>query len=292
MKTPLPDRWNHRLPSNAAPRPGETVLHYCPLEAADEAALALFSSWLDADERRRRDRYQFEAGKTLFVLAHGLTRYCLSLWSVGVGLGGRDGIEPGEWRFTIGEHGKPFVLRPARLAGAEASGNNAPQPPLPLFNISHTRGGAIVAVADCRRLGVDIESPLRLVNALPIAERFFTPEELADIQGQNSADAQRRRFIRYWTLKESYIKALGLGMHKPLSSFAFTPGGKEPALLFDRESEEGGWRFSHFPVPGGMVAGLAVQASDGGAPGRGRLNVADGGNGGWREAASDVFGGA
>jgi 4'-phosphopantetheinyl transferase len=49
--------------------------------------------------------------------------------------------------------------------------------------------------------------------------RCFTDEEINYINGQREADILSR-FYEVWTLKESYIKAIGLGLSCPLRFFS------------------------------------------------------------------------
>ncbi len=55
---------------------------------------------------------------------------------------------------------------------------------------------------------------------IEIAGRFFAPAEAAALRVLPSEE-QQQRFFDYWTLKESYIKARGMGLSIPLESFAF-----------------------------------------------------------------------
>jgi 4'-phosphopantetheinyl transferase len=64
---------------------------------------------------------------------------------------------------------------------------------------------------------------------MAVAERFFSPLEV-DALRRLPDHARRDLFFRYWTLKESYIKARGPGLAIPLDAFWFT---------FDRGIEAG-----------------------------------------------------
>lgn len=84
------------------------------------------------------------------------------------------------------------------------------------FNVSHSGRYAVCVFSD-REAGCDIE--LLNVKNLRVAERYFTESEKAFIFGQGSEDSMNERFVRLWTLKESYLKYFGTGLSKPLSSF-------------------------------------------------------------------------
>lgn len=78
------------------------------------------------------------------------------------------------------------------------------------FNLSHA-GDYAAAVFDEGEVGIDVEQ-VRRVN-VNVMRRQFTAEENAYLRSEPDA------FLRLWTRKESYCKAVGEGLHLPLSSF-------------------------------------------------------------------------
>jgi len=86
------------------------------------------------------------------------------------------------------------------------------------FNLSHS-GNWIVCAIDNKAIGIDIE---KIDNIdLDIAKRFFSDKEYFDLMNKPYSH-RNSYFFDLWTLKESYIKALGCGLSLPLDSFAFT----------------------------------------------------------------------
>jgi 4'-phosphopantetheinyl transferase len=83
------------------------------------------------------------------------------------------------------------------------------------FNIAHCRRAVAVLVAD-RPVGVDVEA-VRARDA-HVAARCFDPSEWVRVEAAPDPD---REFFRYWTLKESYVKALGCGLSYPLRTICF-----------------------------------------------------------------------
>ena len=71
-------------------------------------------------------------------------------------------------------------------------------------------------------VGVDVER-LRKVNP-GLAERFFSPDEVAMLKAL-SPEKQTEQFIQLWTLKESFLKAIGRGLTRNLNSFSVRPRG-------------------------------------------------------------------
>jgi 4'-phosphopantetheinyl transferase len=101
--------------------------------------------------------------------------------------------------FGVNEYGKPYLLN-----------NNTLQ-----FNVSHSRNWIVCAIDD-QSVGIDIEK-IKDVD-LSIAKRFFSKKEWNELQ-KKTGDTKREYFFDLWTLKESYIKAIGIGLSKPLDSF-------------------------------------------------------------------------
>jgi 4'-phosphopantetheinyl transferase len=194
-----------------------------PGEAGDPQTPSSVHPLLDEEEQARMARLRFPEGRRLFGASHALVRTTLSHYSE---------IPPEEWRFVKNAHGKPSV-DPALYTS-----------PLS-FSLSHTRGVAVVAVTHGVDVGADVERADRNVDAARLAGRFFSPEEAAALQ-EISPDRLRDRFFLYWTLKESYIKARGIGLSLPLDSFSFHLGGGHPFRIdFSGEDRDpGNWRFA------------------------------------------------
>jgi 4'-phosphopantetheinyl transferase len=81
----------------------------------------------------------------------------------------------------------------------------------------------ICAVTLANDIGCDVENMTRSNDVLAIADRYFSPCESKELFSL-PVEQQRNRFFDYWTLKESYIKAWGLGLAIPLKDFSFTIG--------------------------------------------------------------------
>jgi 4'-phosphopantetheinyl transferase len=161
------------------------------------------------------------------------------------------GLAPAYWRFVSGPFEKPRI-DPATC-----------QPDL-RFNISHTRGLAAVAVCLEHEIGVDVEAASRMLSWHEIARLNFAPREIQLLE-QMPSEERFRTFLRLWTLKESYIKATGLGLGCRLNSFAFT---LDPVQI---TTDEPGaeiadtWQFFELdPTPNHLLAGAIQQGA--GAP--------------------------
>jgi 4'-phosphopantetheinyl transferase len=118
------------------------------------------------------------------------------------------------------------------------------------------------AVAFNQDIGADVER-LREFR-LDIVPDCFAPAEAESIF-ECSGFQQFERFFAYWTLKESYVKARGVGMFIPFDEFAFHLTKDEPPRLqidLALDDRAGGWRFCLWrPLPGHCAA-LCLHSSD------------------------------
>jgi 4'-phosphopantetheinyl transferase len=185
---------------------------------ASPAALAL----LNAEERQQQQRYIPPAKRHEYLVTRVLVRSVL---------GEALGIAPAALQFVHNEWGRPAL----------APGSSS----VPLhFNISHTEGLVVCLVSTTPEGGVDTELLSRAPRLLALAPNVFAPKELSDLAAL-SVDQQAQRAVHLWTLKESYIKARGMGLALPLDGFAFHFAGErislevEPALQDDGER----WQF-------------------------------------------------
>jgi 4'-phosphopantetheinyl transferase len=210
---------------------------------ATSAHIARLRSLLSADEGQRADRFVRSADRDLYTVGHALVRLVLS----------RHGSTAApDWRFDVGAYGCPSVVP-----------SQAGTPPL-AFNLSHTDGLVAVAVTRGRRVGVDVERVDRAVTD-GIAERHFAAAEVAGLRAL-PPPAQARAFFDYWTLKEAYIKARGMGLAIPLDAFAFRLDPPRPptiAFVDGFDDRPGRWRFRQaWPTPDHRLA-LAVECQAG-----------------------------
>jgi len=120
------------------------------------------------------------------------------------------------------------------------------------WSASSSAGVAAVAISDSR-IGLDLELIRERPRWEQIATRFFSLEEQRAVAGSPT------RFLEFWTLKEAYLKALGVGLPGGLRSFDCT--GLSPARdAWSASAAHPGWRFQSLRPQPDLVAALAVQA--------------------------------
>jgi 4'-phosphopantetheinyl transferase len=133
-------------------------------------------------------------------------------------------------------------------------------PPPLRFSLSHTHGLALVAVTLSCDIGADVENHTRALELEPIAKRFFSPRESSDVLACRESE-RTRRFYSYWTLKESYLKAQGLGLQRALDSFTFVPTASGFHLARE-QSDCDDWQFALLDLTPEHLSAIAVRSRE------------------------------
>jgi 4'-phosphopantetheinyl transferase len=211
------------------------------LESLSPAELGALNASLDSTERARAARFHFERDRRHYVAARGLLRHLL-----GAAL-----KKPGSALvFEYGTHGKPAI------ATAFWQGRK------PCFNLSHSAGWAMFALAWDRDVGIDLEAAARLnrdINGLPeLAARILSARELAIWHALPDAAAREIAFLRAWTRKEAYAKATGEGLFDELGGIEVALDAATPKSSLTIRSPHG-WTLHDLPAPEGFAAALAIE---------------------------------
>jgi 4'-phosphopantetheinyl transferase len=195
------------------------------------ASLAL----LTVDERAQHQRFIPPGKRHEFLVARVLTRTVLS----------RElGCAPMDVHFTKNQWGRPDV------AGLH-------------FNLTHTDGLVAMLVSREHEVGCDTELLSRAPKLLALGSNVFAPKELGDLAALPE-DERAQRAVTLWTLKESYIKARGMGLALALDGFAFrfSPSGVhlevEPALNDDGAR----WQFKTITLGPHLISTAISCAAD------------------------------
>ena len=219
------------------------TVEYIETAALDADGLALLSQTLSDEERARAARFHFERDRSVYIVGHALMRDMLAR---AVGGSAHD------FAFTTGAHGKPEAVLAASA-------------PRLRINLSHTRGLAAVAMTQDVDVGVDVEWMSRDSDLLNIAERFFAVDERRQLALAAETD-RRDCFFAFWTLKEAYIKAIGLGLAMPLADFSFQLETLRIAFADHVDDDPDDWHFLHRRLSHDHALSLAVHHKGGPAP--------------------------
>jgi 4'-phosphopantetheinyl transferase len=200
---------------------------------------------LSEPERAKWQRFVVHDARLQYLVSRALVRTTLSRYAE---------VPVQTWQFETNRYGRPHVSQPQALRDIR-------------FNLSNTTGLVACAVSRDCEIGVDVEHMSRTLDPDALAPSVFAPAELADFRRAVSED-RRDRFFSYWTLKEAYIKARGMGLSVPLDAFWFDLVGPSPLLhVTDRSPDvPERWRFyQHVPTDEHKMA-VAVAAPQGATP--------------------------
>ncbi len=151
---------------------------------------------LSGNELARMERFHFAPDARRWAACRTLLR---------VTLGRCLDLAPESLKFTLGPWGKPG-LRGCPLR----------------FNVSHSGGAALLAVAWRREVGVDIEEVSRALSPEELAPQVLSSREQAWLRDQEP-EQRGAAFLTLWTAKEAYVKATGQGLSFPLTRLTLLP---------------------------------------------------------------------
>ena len=200
-------------------------LWYLPTEQPPfDALLRQAKQLILPEEFARSRRFLNDRARDSYLATRAFVRLVLSQYV---------DVPPASWKFCANPYGKPEIASPEAARSMR-------------FNLTNTDGLLACVVAHDREVGVDVEALDTRADVEKIADRFFSVSEATVLHGLPLAE-RRRRFFETWTLKESYVKARGLGLSIPLEKFAFLDGpNADIEIKFDPSlgDDPGNWHFS------------------------------------------------
>lgn len=128
-------------------------------------------------------------------------------------LGSYLGLGPLDVEIRHGAHGRPELAPVYDLC----------------FNLSHTSGMAVYAVSRRRAIGVDVEALNRRAPSAGLIERSLNSREAARVM-RMGAEERTEAFLGYWTVKEAYAKATGVGLGLDLREIRVEGSAARPRL--------------------------------------------------------------
>ena len=222
--------------------PDEVHSWCASLDGPPEISARLYET-LTPDERHRSARLRFERDRQRFIVARGVLRDLLGRYLQ---------TEPGQISFVYNAFGKPDL--------GPRFGNRVK------FNLSHSGGLALIAIATAPNVGVDLEHIRTQSDYADIARRFFSPAEI-DYLNALPSHLYAEAFFSCWTKKEAFLKACGEGLAKPLNSFSVPLTTNSPTSPIDfcvaSNEDVPARRWSLYtlrPAPG-YAGALAIEAN-------------------------------
>jgi 4'-phosphopantetheinyl transferase len=220
-------------------------------EMIDDRQLPRLRSLLSDEEAARESHFYFADDRKRYLVTRAMVRMLLSRYAP---------IAPERWVFSKNAYGRPVIAD--AIAAAETEARDL------FFNLSHTRGLIVLAVTRGRELGVDVENIAARTVSLDIAKHFFSADEVAEL-ARVAPDRQQDRFFEYWTFKESYIKARGMGLSLPLNGFSFEfPQCEAVRIRIDPalEDQDEHWSFWQYRPSAGYLMALCAERTGGRPP--------------------------
>lgn len=235
----LPDN-NWKIPPLRLSISKKQVHVWCVFLDQRESRIRQLETTLSDEEKTRAERFHFQKDRDHFIVARGVLRDILSRYLK---------RQAEQLSFCYNDYGKPKLAEDSKRLN---------------FNVSHSGGIALYTVTCGREVGIDVEQIRPDFAEEPIAERFFSQDEVAvfcDLESHEKKEA----FFNCWTRKEAFIKATGKGVSFGLDNFdvCLVPG-KSAALLSvkgDRE-EARRWSLINLDIKPGYKAALAVEGHD------------------------------
>ena len=143
-------------------------------------------------------------------------------------------------RFVTNCHGKPRLQHEACID----------------FNVSHAGCFALIALSTSGQVGVDIEYRDRGIDAKSLGAYVFSPLE------QRVGLKTNKDFIERWVVKESVLKALGVGISEHLQAISILPDDGGTFRIEHDRPEWSGIRVWSIEAPDCYAAALAVKSTD------------------------------
>ncbi|MEE4012285.1 4'-phosphopantetheinyl transferase superfamily protein [Roseibium sp. FZY0029] len=149
---------------------------------------------------------------------------------------------PRDWQFASLASGKPAV---------------AGRPDLD-FSLTHTRGLVACAATKEGAIGIDAETDQRAIEVDQLMRDVCSPGERRDLSTREGSD-KTSRFLDFWTLKEAFLKAGGLGITADLTTVSFNlVGDRDIALSAPPDLARPNSSFQICRCPGQWRVALAV----------------------------------
>ena len=158
----------------------------------DDSELTDASSWLSENEQERARRLLSDRHRRHYIVAHAVLRWILGRYV---------GNSPEKLTIQKTSAGKPFLQDSPSIR----------------FNLTHSHGRALVAIAEGQDVGIDLELVRPEVDVVALAKRFLSSRDQAFIE-DGDGTGLHERFLKAWVAREAVFKATGTGLTFPLKN--------------------------------------------------------------------------
>jgi len=229
------DGWATPPPGALVLEAGQVDIWRAPLIAGAQELTDLWGL-LSSEERTRAGRLRAAPHRRGFVVARGTLRRILARYV---------GSDAAAIRLRAAPGGKPTVADDSDVQ----------------FNLAHSGGLALYAVAPDRPVGVDVEVVRPGIDCLEVARVLFTEREYSALRDLPEP-GRRAAFFACWTAKESLLKATGEGLGRGLAGIEVTVRADQPPALvhgLGAAGDTGSWWVQALEVAPGYAAALAAE---------------------------------
>lgn len=192
-------------------------------------------SVLSEGERNRIEWFTFPQVQNNYIISQGVLRSILA---------GYLNIEPSQVQLSKHPKGKPFATNDTSL----------------FFNLSNSGKKTVFAFSRNAEVGIDLEMIRTLPDLEELIQKNFTKKETDYIT--KNPEEKLKRFFLFWTIKESYLKAIGEGMRLTPDNLEFSIESDTIKFLgvkgFDDPTD---WLFKRFDLDNDYIGTLVYQGN-------------------------------
>jgi 4'-phosphopantetheinyl transferase len=209
---------------------GDIHLWTLSLNASKDQVKQVWSV-LSPEEIKKAYYYKYEPLQHNYIVTQAVLRMLLSAYLA---------IRLEDIKLGVHKKGKPYLINDPSL----------------FFNISNSQGICVYAFSHDAEVGVDIEKIRDLPDLDLLIEKNLTPREKQYFL--KDPDNRLTRFFRFWTFKESFLKAIGEGMRLTPENLEFSLEDGTIRLQFaNYEVDAADWQFKDFTREGNYTGALA-----------------------------------
>lgn len=193
-------------------------------------------SVLSPGEKKKASYYKFEPIQHNYIVSQAVLRILLSSYL---------DVKPVDIKLGVHKKGKPFLVNDVSL----------------FFNISNSHGICVYAFTRNAEIGIDIEKIRDLPDINQLIDKNLTTREKKYFQ--KDPDNKLSRFFQFWTIKESYLKAIGEGMRLTPENLEFSlDNGAIRLQSVNYGFDAADWQFKGFTREGNYMGALTYKGKD------------------------------
>jgi len=191
-------------------------LYYVNIASLDENSIDLLSSF----RKEKAKQYVFDKDKKSCVAGGIALNNALKEYN----------LEEKNVEYYLTKNGKPYIKNRNDI----------------YFNISHSNKIAICAISN-KEVGCDIEKITKCNEK--VMSKCFSQKEIEYINNSNNKDES---FTRIWVYKESFFKAIGIGLNDKMKECTILP--LVDGIFIDQNVSEKKWSIKEFRYEDYIVA--------------------------------------